>query len=131
MPGFTHGIPGPVSLFASSLIRRVNMNRLSLKQDEELLKKFTPVFVLISSKHDNRRDWLKAGQLYEHIALEAVKNDLQTSPLAAPIQKDSFNQALQSLLAIHYRPQVFFRLGYCKENLHATPRLSFQDVIHS
>ena len=36
MPGFSHGLPAPISLIASPLIRRVNMNRLSFKKDEQI-----------------------------------------------------------------------------------------------
>ncbi len=130
MPGFAHGIPGPVSLFASPLIRKINMNRLSLKQDTRLLKEFTPVFVVISTGKDDKKSWLRAGQCYEHIALEAVKNGLQTSPLAAPIQREKYNQDLKQLLGIAGRPQIIFRLGYSIKPSALTPRLSLNEVMN-
>lgn len=129
MPGFAHGIPGPVSLFASRLIRRVNMNRLSKKEDESLLKKFTPLFCLISSKNDDKKSWLKVGQIYEHIALEAEKNGLSNSPLAAAMENEKFNEELKKQMNISYRPQVFMRIGYSINPARPTPRLLGQDVI--
>lgn len=128
MPGFAHGIPGPVSLFASRLIRRVNMNRLSRKQDEAVLKKFTPLFCLISSKKDDKKSWLKTGQLYERIALEAEKSGIKNSPLAAAMENEGFNEELKKLLHLSYRPQVFMRLGYCKKGGRLTPRLLSTEV---
>lgn len=131
MPGFSHGIPGPISFFASKMIRRVNMNRLSLKADEQLLKKFTPLFCLISSKNNDKKSWLRAGQKYEQIALEAERNNLKTAILAAPIQKENFKKELGKLVEISYSPQVLFRIGYCEKNAYPTPRLPFKEVIET
>ncbi len=129
MPGFSHGIPAAISLIASPLIRRINLNRVSIKKDAELLNKFTPSFVVVSSKNDHKNDWLKVGQIYQHIALEAEKNNLKTALLAAPIQNENYNSKLQQLLKLKHRPQLLFRLGYCESNMRPTPRLSSSEVI--
>jgi hypothetical protein len=131
MPGFSHGIPAPVSLFASKLVRRVNMKRLEQKKDEALLKKHTPLFCVLSTKKDDRENWIKVGQLYERITLEAEKNNLKTAPLAAALLKEESLSAIKNLLNPDFRPQVLFRIGYCKTSSRQTPRLLQTDVIKS
>lgn len=129
MPGFGFGMPLPVSLIASFVLKRFNMNKLSRKQDEKLLKEHTPVMVVISSKEDNTKTWMEAGQCYESIALAAEKNNINTAPMAAAIQIGNFYQELQKNLGISFRPQVFFRMGYASKTTLHSPRLSVDKVI--
>src|SRR3989338_5720857 len=50
MPGFTIGMPSIVSLLAPTIVKFLNVARANKKQDTELLKKFTPMFVIISTR---------------------------------------------------------------------------------
>ncbi|HVO28636.1 MAG TPA: hypothetical protein VMT81_01485, partial [Candidatus Paceibacterota bacterium] len=73
MPGFALEIPAIISLFASQLIRRVNLSRKSRKKDDALLKQHTPGgFIIISSRKNDRLDWLAAGRTFEKIWLTAT-----------------------------------------------------------
>ncbi|MEK7187545.1 MAG: hypothetical protein AAB691_01700 [Patescibacteria group bacterium] len=129
MPGFGLGIPTPVSFIVPTLLKWVNVNRLSRKQDEALLKQHTPAFVLISTKQDTSLDWMKAGQAFESIALEAQRSGLKTAVWAAPIQIGEFYKKLQGVLKIDFRPQVFFRLGYTNKVTRHSPRMMDRNVI--
>ena len=129
MPGFTLGIPAPVSLFASRLIKRVNLSRASKKQDDALLKRFTPIFVLICSCNDTSRDWMGAGRIFERIWLMATREGLACAPLAAGVQVGDYYKKLQAILDTHDRPQVFFRMGYPEKHFHHSPRLSPLNVV--
>lgn len=129
MPGFGLGIPTPVSLFAPTLIRYVNMNKLTKKQDAELLKQYTPVFGIIATSEDNIKSWIEAGKLYQKIALSAEQEGLKTAPMAAAIQIGDFYKALQHALGITQRPQVFFRMGYSTAQVMSSPRLASTKVI--
>lgn len=128
MPGFGLGLPTPISLLAPLLIRYLNMNRLTRRKDEELLKKFTPLFAVISTKRDDPENWVKAGQLYERIALQAEKRQIKTHIMAAAVQVGNFHRELQEVLNTTFRPQVFFRLGYSQKVTPHSPRLSVNDV---
>src|SRR3989344_5798328 len=123
MPAFGFGISTPISLIAPKLLKYVNMNKLSRKQDLELLKNHTPALGVIATTEDNPRAWIEAGKIYESIALSAEENNLKTAPMAAVIQIDNFYKDLQSVLNTHLRPQIFFRLGYCQTTSPPSPRL--------
>jgi len=123
MPMFGFGMPTPVSLIAPFMLKRFNMSKLSRKQDEKLLKEHTPVMVVISTKGDDAKTWIQAGQHYERIALMAEQKGMNTAPMAAAIQIGEFYRGLQKVLDIPFRPQVFFRLGYAEKDMPSTPRL--------
>lgn len=129
MPAFGMGIPTPISLIAPLLVKKFNMNKKTKKKDEELLKKFTPVFCIISTRYDNLESWVRAGQWYEEIALMAKRQGLVTAPMAAIIQVGNFYKELQKVLGDSFRPEVFFRLGCGIKKFRHSPRLSFKDVI--
>jgi hypothetical protein len=129
MPGFGLGFPFIISYIAPILLRFLNMNKFSHKQEEELLKKHTPAFIIITSKDDNPISWLKSGQVYEEIALKAEKIGLRSSIWAAPIQIGEYYKELQKILNISFRPQVFFRIGYSDANVMHSPRLPIEECI--
>lgn len=130
MPGFTIGLPTPPSILAPFMVKHLNMAKLNRKKDEALLKKHTPVFAIVFTKNDDEENWLRAGQAYERIALEAEKRGINTAPLAAAIQIGEFYKDLQKILATPYRPQVFFRMGYADKKARHSPRLIPQEVMN-
>lgn len=130
MLGSGFGIPTPLSLIAPFLIKFVNVNRLSRKKDEALLKLHTPLYGIIATKEDTQESWLKSGQLYERIALEAERQHINTHPLAAAIQTGEYDKRLQNIIQISFHPQVFFRMGYSKTPSGCSPRLQAKDVLN-
>lgn len=128
MPGFGFNIPTPISLFAPRLIRRFNVNRITKKQEEAVLKS-TPAFVIISSRSDNKKSWIVAGQCFEKIALAAERKGMKTAPLAASIQIGKFFEEVQTVVHSSLRPQVFFRIGYSEKAPRHSPRLAADEVI--
>ena len=129
MPGFTLGIPAPISLIASRLIRKVNLSRKTRKKDEALLKKYTPAFVVIAASSDHDVDRIKAGQIFDRVWLLAEQKGLSCAPLAAPVQTQDYYQHLQRILGISHRPLVFFRMGYAKKSVRHSPRLNVDEVL--
>lgn len=129
MPASGMGIPGPISFLVPWLIKKMNMARKSAKKDNILLKKYTPMFVVISTKGDSNLDRIEAGRLFERIWLMATREGLSCAPLAAPVQVGEYYKQLQSLLGITMRPLVFFRMGYCEKNASMSPRLSAEEVV--
>lgn len=129
MPCFGMGIPTPISFLAPTMIRHLNMNKLTHKKDEKLLKHQTPVLLVITTKNDDCLAWLKAGQIYEKITLIATREGLSTAMWAAPIQIGEFYKDFQKILNTSFRPQAFFRLGYPKKLTKHSPRLPHQTVL--
>lgn len=128
MPCFGFGIPTPVSFVAPFMMRFLNMNRITKVQDAKLLKKQTPLFLLISTRSDSFQAWMKVGQLYERIALEAQRRGISVAPMAAAIQIGEFYKDLQRILNLSFRPQFFLRMGYSnKETVHS-PRILLHEV---
>lgn len=129
MPMFGFGMPTPLSLIAPSVLKRFNMNRLSRRQDEKLLKEQTPMMVLISTREDNPKTWMEAGSRYERIALMAEQKDIKTAPMAAAIQIGDFYRHLQKILDTDLRPQFFFRIGYVTKATPHSPRIGARAVL--
>ena len=105
------------------------MNRLLRKKDEKLLKEGTPLFVILSTRNDGKKDWMKAGQLYEKISLLAERSGIKTAIWAAPIQIGNYYKSLQKLIDSNFRPQIFFRMGYTDKRTPHSPRLSVANVL--
>ncbi len=130
MPGFVLEIPAPISLFASRLIKKINLSRKSRKKDDALLKQYTPAaFIIISSRDNDRGSWLAAGRLFEKLWLTATAEGLNCSPMAAAIQSPIYNKRLRESLGIDFEPQVFFRIGYGRRQFHHSPRFSVEELL--
>jgi hypothetical protein len=129
MPGFTLGIPTPISFLLPSLMRRFNMEKAAQKQNESLFRKYTPYIAVISTKEDEKRQWLEAGRKFQHLSLILTKEGISFSPWGAPIQIGSFYRDIQSVINNDYRPQIFFRVGYAKKPARHSPRLLSHEVI--
>lgn len=129
MPGFTLGLPGLISFFAPLLVKKVNLSRKSVKQDEKLLKKETPAFLVISTNKDTRMDWIAAGVFMQNIWLLAESYGLAISPFASVTQISSFRVELQRVLKLEDFPQIVCRIGYPEKNRGHSPRFRAQDLI--
>lgn len=129
MPGFGMGFPTLISLIAPKLLKNFNMSKITRRKDELLLKKFTPLFIIISTQQDGKASWLDAGEVFENAALIAEKNGLKTGVWASPIQIGEHYMDLQNILKINFRPQMFFRLGYTNKVIPHSPRLSVEEVL--
>ena len=123
MPGAGFGIPTPLSFIAPFFIKYVNVNRLSRKADQTLLKQHTQVIGVIATREDNQKSWVMVGQVYERIAIEAETEHIKTHPLAASVEAITCRQKLQNALQTSYYPQFFFRMGYTDLSAPISPRL--------
>ena len=128
IPGFALGLPAPVSLLASWLVKKFNLARLTLKQDEDILRK-TPAYMVIATDDDEKVSWIKAGQLFERVWLNAVLHGMVCSPMAAIVQNKGCRKSLQVILDTNLKPQVFFRIGYPEKVSMPTPRFKVEDLL--
>jgi nitroreductase len=129
MPGFAFGLPLPLSVTASFMIKKINMSKLNKKADEDVLKNFTPAFILIGAASDNKLSWLETGRLLERVWLMAEKEGLKCSINAAPVQSEHYQKQLQALLHTNFVPLVFMRIGYAETAASHTPRLNVSEVL--
>lgn len=127
MSGF--GVPTPPSFFAGTVLKYFNLNRLSARKDEDLLKHHTPYFVLVSTHKDTPVEWMHVGSVYQEIALRAEARNSATAIMAAAIQVGEFHKELQRVLETEFRPQLFFRLGYPTAPASHSPRIPVTKIL--
>ena len=127
MPGFTMGFSTPLSLVAPFLIRHVNVMKLIKKREEELLKKYTPVLAIISTKEDSNLAALKAGQTLARVTLEAERQKVQTAMSAVPLNP----KELRGIIHTTFRPQLLLRMGYANQIPKHSPRFTVSEVLTS
>jgi len=128
MTGATLLMPAFLSYFASWLIQRVNLSRLSKKQDEALLKRFTPAFLVISTEKDDKISWMKAGELFERVWLMAEQAGISCSPMAGCVQDRSYREKVREVLRENYTPQIFSRIGYATKIAPHSPRFLAEEI---
>lgn len=129
IPAFGMGIPTLISLIVPALVKYFNMDKVSQNSFRNLLKNFTPIFVVLSTKTDKKTDWIKVGETYQKIALLAEQKNIKTAIWGAPTITEKYSKKIQNVLGNHFRPQIFFRMGYSKKNQPHSPRLSVSEVL--
>ncbi len=124
MPGFTMGFSTLASFFTSAVIRLVNIMKFIGKNEDRLFDA-TPLFCIVSSKDNDQSAWVSIGRAVQRILLEAQRHGIASAVSAVP----PVPQALQNILGIQTRPQLFIRLGYTDIIPRHSPRLSTKNVM--
>jgi nitroreductase len=81
-----------------------------------------PVIALLTTEHDRRADWLRAGQALEHVLLVATARGLRASLLHQPMEWPDLRSSLSRAPA-----QMLIRLGYGPAG-PATPRRAAHEL---
>ena len=110
VPTSAAGITWLPSFMVPFALQHVSFARRQRDLTRKLLSQ-TPAYAVISTDGDDAPDRVRAGRLYEQIALWTTVHNLKIAPIAAPIEVDGFYKKLQDALPTHFRPQVFFRIG--------------------
>lgn len=129
MPGFTLGIPMPISFIASTLIKKINLSKVSKTQDFNLLTKSTPLILVLSTPEDSKESWVESGKALENLWLNITKLGLSCSALAAAIQVPNYREEVKKILKIDTNPQIILRCGYSKNPITHSPRFSLSELI--
>jgi len=122
MPGFTVGMPGPVSLIAPKVLGMVNMGKMQAKMMREVVEA-SPLLGVVCGL-DNPANWLSAGRLAERAAIMLTSHGFGTSWFGAPVEFDEVALPLQRALGLPARPLVFFRIGKPTKDVPFAPRRS-------
>jgi nitroreductase len=86
-----------------------------------------PIVVVLSTGHDRRADWLRAGQALEHILLVSTAHGVRTSLLHQALEWDDLRWLLRDPRGPLGHVQMLIRLGYGPEG-PVTPRRSAAEV---
>ena len=87
-----------------------------------------PFIAVLTTPHDTRADWLRAGQALEHALLVATAHGVKASMFSQAIEWPELRWALRDPRGGHGYVQMLARLGYGPEG-PATPRRSVKDVL--
>ncbi|MFE3633581.1 Acg family FMN-binding oxidoreductase [Streptomyces sp. NPDC059168] len=89
-----------------------------------------PTLALLSTAHDRRTDWLRAGQALERVLLLATRRGVRASLLHQTMEWPDLRRVLGGLPAHGPRghAQMVIRLGYGPEGL-ASPRRSVEEAM--
>ncbi len=130
MPGYAMGIPAPISLIASTMVRLVPIHKQEGPKTKEQMASSSAVAVMVS-KTDTPTDWIQAGQNLEQIWLEATAAGLSAAPLVAAIEAGKDTRAeLQRILNTKLYPQSIIRLGRADhEPLRPSPRRTIEECL--
>ncbi|MFI6359767.1 Acg family FMN-binding oxidoreductase [Streptomyces sp. NPDC050743] len=80
-----------------------------------------PVVALLTTEHDRRSDWLRAGQALEHLLLVATAHDVRASLLHQPMEWPDLRRDVSPVPDLTGHVQILIRLGYGPQG-PATPR---------
>lgn len=86
-----------------------------------------PALALLTTRHDRRSDWLRAGQALEHVLLVATAYGVRASLLHQPMEWPDLRRELRPAPDLDGHPQMLVRLGYGPEG-PATPRRAPDEV---
>lgn len=112
-------------------VSHFNMGKSIGKKDHELLMS-SPVFGLIASERDGRRQQIMVGQVYQRISLLAASHGIWCQPISQIVQVAETKQEL--LMAAPEGgliPQHPFRMGFAQAEREHTPRRPVADVLVS
>jgi hypothetical protein len=123
------GTPWLMSKVSQLAVTYLNMGKGTAKKDSELLMS-APVLGVISSPEDDRVSQVKAGQLFERVALQATALGLSVHPMSQILEIPELKAEVADLIpAEGVVPQQTFRLGHAQPEKGHAPRRPLADVL--
>lgn len=130
MPGSTLGLPGVVSLFASYLIKNINISAKTHAKDKKLLYTHTPALLVIDTQNDDRIDYVLSGMLLEEVWLIATSFGLSCSIYASITQDVAARDELRKSSLGLKNPQISLRIGFAKKEMGESPRFTVNALLN-
>lgn len=87
----------------------------------------TPTVAVLSTRHDERVDWLRAGQACQRVLLEVTRAGLAASFLNQPLEDETLRELVPSPLTGVGHSHMIMRIGY-GDPVPATPRRPLSEV---
>jgi nitroreductase len=125
------GTPWLLSKLGELVYTYINVGERTARLDHEVLLS-APVVGVICTRDNDRRAFVRAGQVFERVFLEATAHGLAMQPMSQTIEVVETRRALRDLVSPHHEwiPQQPFRLGFPVERpKDHTPRRSVADVM--
>ncbi len=130
MPGYSMGMPAPVSLLAPFMVRVAPIHKQEGPKTEKQITSASALGIIVSLA-DTPSDWVRSGQLLELVWLEATAVGLAASPVIASIEAgQDTRQKLKDVIKTDQLPQSVIRFGHSKKiNLRPVPHRSVEDCL--
>lgn len=129
MPGYTQGMPGPISLIAKFVIRRnKGVAKDQARKDGKRVAGSAAVG-LICVDQESPEAWVEAGRLYQLICLLALRANIKTAAVSAAVILAATTQQIVETMHLHETPVALMRFGYKKGTVKSSPRLSAKDFL--
>ncbi len=127
MPGYTQGMPGPISLIAKFVIRKTKkVAKDQAKKDAKRVLNSAAIGLICIEKNSPEA-WIDAGILYQKVCLEALNLDIKSSAVSAALIDIKTNRHIKESLKIDGHPVCLLRLGYSPKLIRPTPRRGLDD----
>ena len=130
MPGYAMGIPAPLSLVGSIMVRLAPIHKQEGPKTREQMNSSSAV-IIIGSKTDSQINWVKSGQAMEQVWLEATAAGLSVAPLIASVEAgEDTRSSLKQILGTNLLPQSVLRLGHTDHKpLRSSPRRTLEECM--
>ena len=136
------GSPWLMAKIGQLAVTYLNISKGQTKKDSEMLLS-APALVALVSRSDDRNSQVRAGQIFERIALTASKRKIAIHPMSQILEVPEIKSELRDLLDV---PQVkadiaglsdedpifpmhTFRMGYAETEEEHTPRRPLAEVL--
>lgn len=123
------GTPWLMSKMGQLAVTYLNLGKGTARKDSDLLMS-APLLGVISSSVDDWMSQVKAGQVFERVALMATALDIRVHPMSQILEVPDLKTRVADLIpAPGVVPQHTFRLGYAEAEEGHTPRRPLADVL--
>lgn len=98
-------------------------------KEQEIINS-APAIAVLSSRYNNPVSWVKVGQTFERIGLEATLLGIRVHPMYQLMEIPELQEHLERLFPdMEGYPQMIFALGYTAQEKQLTPRKSVEEVL--
>ena len=130
MPGYTQGMPGPISLLAKFVIKKSKKVAADQAKKDSKRVSRSAALGLICVPQESPGNWIEAGRLYQLICLEALHHDIKTSAVSAAVISQTTIKKIVKTLALQHHPVALMRFGHIDRAQKATPRLDVESFLY-
>jgi len=130
MPGYAMGMPPPVSLVSSFIVRHMPIHKQEGPKTRQQISS-SSVVAIIATDSESPADSLRAGEALETLWLRATAAGLAVAPLVATVEAgEPIRQRLMRIANTKKYPQSVLRIGHGSAvPLRATPRRNVEDCL--
>lgn len=128
MPGFTQGMPTPLSLVAPLVIRSLNIGKYQAKTDAYRARQ-SSVLAILRAGSAVPDAMFAVGRLFSRLAVQAGVLGLSTSAIASPVVAGQTSASVCERFSLQDVPVVVMRIGRSDVQARPTPRRMAVDVI--